>query len=357
MPHTHWPARCTASSLSINTSAVGSAMLCGRQIHAMKSPRSLPCLFAALAAFTAGGCVSQPELRPPDSALRDHLGRIGVVTFSNTQRVRLQVPDSKSDLEQETPSFQVVTPRMVAQKIGPVGGGPEAAVAGALCIATPIVVMAIAPFAQKLRRAYGLVVADTAPAVAAARATLDATVAGTRFEEQLRAQVLADLQRKASPVSVTVASGRDGAADQYTALARRGIDTVLEIAIYEPSLEGREGINPGLGLTVDVRVRLIMTQGGQELYYDYLEYRGSKHRFTVWAANDAQPFRDELARCIARLSDEIVTQLFVRDPAAGADRAQLVALGLSRRPPVQLAPPPGPFWFPPLARGAFAQNR
>ena len=96
-----------------------------------------------------------------------------------------------------------------------------------------------------------------------ARTTMDAAVAPVRFEQQLRERLTSELKQK-TPSATLAASPR-------------AADTLLELMVYEPNVSGREGINPGLRLSLGLRVRLIDARSGRELYYDYLDYRGAKH--------------------------------------------------------------------------------
>ena len=82
-----------------------------------------------------------------------------------------------------------------------------------------------------------------------------------------------------------------------------------------------------------LRVRIVDARSGRELYYDYLDYRGSKHTLVSWAADDARLFHDEIERCLANLSREIVAQLLTRPSLEIIDRSALAAHGIERRPP------------------------
>ncbi len=122
--------------------------------------------------------------------------------------------------------------------------------------------------------------------------------------------------------------------------------------VYEPNVSGREGINPGLRLSLGLRVRLIDARSDRELYYDYLDYRGSKHTLVIWAADDARLFRAEIEQCLAHLSTEIVAQILTRPSTEIADRDALAAVGIERRPPS----PGAPGWSLPRTLRALAHN-
>ena len=312
----------------------------------------IPLHAALAAAATFSGCATAPVLLPPESELRDHFGKIAVVALTDSHRIRYQVPDSKAEIAAERESFEVVTPCMVAQKEAEIFGpailveprAPWAWAAGAVAYTSPAVIMGGAPLWQELRRAYGLTIADSAAEIAAARFTMDAAVAGVRFERLLRDRLVADLNQKA-PAAAVVSSLRD-------------TDTVLELMVYEPNISSSsgEGINPGLALHLGLRVRLLDARFGRELYYDYLDYRGPKHTFVNWAADDAHVFHAELERSLAHLSAEVVAQFFTRPTEQPASRTALAALGIERRPPSPVLPSGGSLWSPPYNTRGLARN-
>src|SRR6185436_641937 len=105
-------------------------------------------------ALLLGGCISAPPKPPlPAAALRTPLGRVAVVTFANAREIQLQVPDSKTDIAQETASFVPVSPtglREVAPFV--LFGGPEVGAGFAiLALSAPVVLMIGQPVAQRPR--------------------------------------------------------------------------------------------------------------------------------------------------------------------------------------------------------------
>jgi hypothetical protein len=309
-------------------------------------------LTALVVAASFSGCATAPVLNPPGTEFRAGLGRVAVVSLTNAPRIRYQLPESRADVAAERASFEVVTPWMVARKegeiFGPIVGGdprnPLAMASAAVAYSSPAVIMVGAPLWQELRRAYGVIVADSAADVATARAELDAAVTQVRFIDELRDRLLAELTRKAPTVT--------------TVPTRSSADTILELFVYEPNISSAtgEGINPGLGLSLGLRVRLLDARTGDELAYDYLDYRGPRHTLARWAADDALLFRAELERCLAHLSAEIAAQLFTREPGRPIDRSSLAAVGIERRPASPVTPAGGTLWSPPRSRGVYARN-
>lgn len=346
--------------------------------------RAFPILAPATLALAA--CTTAPVLLPPEAELRDRLGRVAVVALTDSPRIRFQVPDSKADIAAEPSFFENVASTLepvaaferqaeknalhsanaatfhsVSGRLDPfVGPGPYVPVAGvvggaaylasdvALYYLNPIAVfqkppIVLQPILPEIRRAYGLAAAESTAALAAARAKLDAATAPVRLDAELRDRL-----------AVEIGSAAHGVAK---VASRAAADTVLELFLYEPNVSSptAEGINPALGLSLGLRVRLLDARTGAELYYDYLDYRGPRHKFVAWAADDALVFRAELERCLAHLSREIVAQIFTRPAEQTASRSDLAALGIERRAPSPVAPG-GSLWFPSRNRNVYARN-
>jgi hypothetical protein len=304
----------------------------------LASPRN-PIATTLLAGLTAlvGGCAFAPAKAPlPAAALRTPLGHVAVVSFANVRQIQLQVPDSKTDIAQEEGSFEPVSP-IGLRSVAPffLLGGPEVAAGyAALALSAPVILMAAQPVAQEVRRGYGLLKADSATDISAARDALEQAIAGVRLEDNLRAQIHAELEQKTPRLMLAntdafVPATTDG--EQNYAALRSRADTILEIKVLEPNLSGGDRINPSQALNIHVRVRLLDAEGGGVLYYDYLEYRGATHRFVQWGARDAALLRAELRTCTARLAAEIVAQLFTRRRGERADPAALAATGIHHR--------------------------
>ncbi len=306
---------------------------------------SRPQLLAVLATTLAfSGCTTPPVLRPPTANLRDGIGKVNVVALSNVRQIRFQVPDSKADVAAEKISFEVISPRDVGRTAAPLlaFGAPGMALWSGITTGFPAFMIVASPVAQEIRRAVCLLAADSAANVATARTTMEAAVRSFRFEEQLRARLASRLSQ-AAPAVPQVPQPRDA-------------DTILELMAYEPSISGVEGTNPGLALQLGLRIRLLDAKTCQELYYDYLDYRGSKHPLVEWAADDARVFHAELERCLNRLSTEIAAQLFLRPNTEVIDRSALAATGISRRPAQPLTTSAGTPWSPTYSPARYARR-
>lgn len=271
----------------------------------------------ALTSLATGACSTAPVRHPVNSIMRKNLGALAVVVDTNVPRIAVQVPDSREEIAAEKNGEEIVMPWHVASLMGPAVDEASALILGACAVASPVLVTLGAPIAQPLRRACGQLITEPAAQVETGRATIDGAVAQLDYPQRLRREVLKALAVSAPRVPV--------------AASREQADTVLELFVYEPNISGREGLNPRIGLNLGLRVRLLHASSGEELYYDYLDYHGARHKFANWVANDARVFHEEIDRSIANLTAEIVAQFFTRKYHAIPERADLRAHGIARR--------------------------
>jgi hypothetical protein len=103
---------------------------------------------------------------------------------------------------------------------------------------------------------------------------------------------LAGMVTNARRVPVSLAGFRPVANDSRG----RGADVALDIHVVNAALKGDDGINSPLALCIEAEARWIRTSDGQEVYSCPVSYRSEKHKYTEWAAHDAQLFREELQR-------------------------------------------------------------
>jgi len=274
----------------------------------------------ALAAIlmNAGCTTGGTMLGPPSDEVRQQLGRVNVTVGSPADPLRLALPPSKREAAGEA-----------ATRVGffwlgngdNYRGGGEGAIFG----------LAWAPVGLVLGGAYGAIAGMTETKALDAYSTLVRAARSLRLEVELRDGIVAEIERK-TPVIVVPLRPVSGLESGQPDLSPAGREdgAILEIVLFAPTLGDQSSVTASVALTVHVRVRLLNRER-QELYYDYLEYRGPAHRFAHWAENDARLLREEVGRCVRVLSDEIVCQLFRRAPGERADTAQLAAQVLTRR--------------------------
>ncbi len=167
-----------------------------------------------------------------------------------------------------------------------------------------------------------------------AEATLAAVARETRPDADLAAQVAQQLVPQTSQAVVLVKKPSPPDADQESAArpfeargtlaglppgwtaasyaVAQGAVTGLEIHVTRARLCGKEGVNPSMALCVEAEARLLRAWEGEEIYSCPIRYRSREHKFTQWAAKDAELFRQELQSCYRELSKGIVDQLISR---------------------------------------------
>lgn len=96
-------------------------------------------------------------------------------------------------------------------------------------------------------------------------------------------------------------------------LSSQGIDTALEIQLVYPALKGDGIINPPMAFTAMVRARLVQVRGGKELHACEMNYRSAEKKFSEWAANDAQPLREEIESFCEQATWQIIDRLSIRN--------------------------------------------
>jgi len=98
----------------------------------------------------------------------------------------------------------------------------------------------------------------------------------------------------------------------YNSLGGSNVNTVFEISVKNWGLDGEGRINPPLSLFMDVNIRIISIEDGEVLYSTIFKYEGmEKSKFTKWAANNGQLFREEFNRVCQSLAEKIVREIFL----------------------------------------------
>ncbi|MGA2866288.1 MAG: hypothetical protein ABSF95_17580 [Verrucomicrobiota bacterium] len=167
-----------------------------------------------------------------------------------------------------------------------------------------------------------------------ADASLAAAARETRPQEDLAVQVAQQLAPQTSQAVVLVNKPLTPGAEEESAVMQRvargtpawlprgrtaasylvgqGAETALEIHVVSASLSAKDGVNPPMALCVEAEARLLRARDGQEIYSCPIRYRSQERKFTQWAAQNAQLFRQELQSCYRELGKGIVEQLVSR---------------------------------------------
>jgi hypothetical protein len=98
----------------------------------------------------------------------------------------------------------------------------------------------------------------------------------------------------------------------YSHVADKGIDTVLEISVLDVGLVGSGKTYPNLVFFMSLQTRLIRAVDGEEVYTTIVPYYGEMHTYSLWAADNAKLFRAALSTGSEKLSGEVVELLFIK---------------------------------------------
>ncbi len=304
----------------------------------LPTPRALPCaarLAGLLSLLLLCACVSPPPSSPPLApGIRDSLGQVGVLAFSSSHRVSLELPLSSSEKSSDA--------------AGLMGTGMLAGIRDSRSADPQAVMIALAwlPAGMLVGGLYGSLTGETDASLVAAEKVLGHATAEQWFDFRLLRQVSDEIaaRRPQEPapalIQVPISSVREELPlAMIKAHARPDIDSFLELKVIDPSLAPHREFGSRLCLSVHVRVRLLSRSGGQ-LYYDYLEYNGASHSLKEWMGEDHALLLAELGRAAQVLSEEIVAQLFLRDEQRPPSRQELRDRGLVRREPRTTTPIP-----------------
>jgi hypothetical protein len=161
---------------------------------------------------------------------------------------------------------------------------------------------------------YGAVKAEPHATVKDAEAALKKAMTDMAIQQALGEHVLDYAQTQTRyPFELLFDRGPKSANEKvdYRPLAESGVDTVLEISALKLGLEGAWSVNPPVQVSMKVMTRLIRSRDNTSLYEQAYDYSSQEHKFIEWAANDAQLFREAVARAYQEISEDIVIELLL----------------------------------------------
>lgn len=174
--------------------------------------------------------------------------------------------------------------------------------------------LALPPPATLIGGIYGAIAANPTKMVEEADAVLKKALVDLKMQESLRDRVLELVRARTRYEAILLANDRPRPAERASPSGtgqEPAYDTALQTTVLLVGLAGEGSINPDLRLILQAMPGLSRTEDAFEQVILRLEYRGGPHRFTEWAANDAQLFRDEVARAYQELAEQIVEELFL----------------------------------------------
>ncbi len=169
----------------------------------------------------------------------------------------------------------------------------------------------------------GAALTPSATAVAEAETVLNEVAADPGLATAVRERFLQAVRRRRPQAVLTLPAPEQWAEEESSARvawAWEGIETVLQvqgpgILLVKGRLAG--SINPALRLSVSLGTRVIRTADGEVLYWSTLVYDGEARTYTGWAADNAQPLREAVARAMETLVHQSVALMFGPETAGG----------------------------------------
>lgn len=257
-------------------------------------------------------CAEQPLLpRPLSDDIRVHLGKVGIVPGRFVPEGKFGIPAAGAS---EGATRGAMAGGRTSVRAGAIGGGfaANAPVLGATALALGI---ALAPVTAIVGGIHGAIAAESIDTVESAEAVLRKTLAEARLQEVMRdhvVQIARDEARHLLAVPAEALGPSDAnEATSYQFLTSQGIDSIIEISVLSMTIEGEWSVNPPLNFRLAVRARVVSTHENSVIYNNRFEYEGATRPFTEWAANNAQPLREEFERSYDTLAAQIVEDLFL----------------------------------------------
>jgi hypothetical protein len=238
--------------------------------------------------------IKQPVTSEPQ---RINLGRIGVVVAGFRPNAYFGRPRTKGDVASDYAQQGAVF--MLSAGMG---GG--LAGVGALMFA---------PVAAGLGAIFGAIRGESEGAIKETEDTLNGYLASVDFQGTLRDRLLvvSTEQTRHSLIPLDLRGPiNQGEGVVYDVSSYPDIDTVLEIGVERCGLTGNSrGVNPDFSLSVGGQVRFVSARDGKVLSIRQIDCSGNTtHKFTEWARNNTQSFKDEIDRIFPCLANRIIEE-------------------------------------------------
>jgi hypothetical protein len=251
------------------------------------------------------GCVHRPQVKTPlfPKFTEAELGTVAVVSaFFDPEFKCPHKPMTKG----KAAGVGALEGFFASIQGGAMGGNP---LVGALGIA-------LSPVFAAGGAIYGAIEGETTKTIRKTEETLNHCVAAFRAQEVMQERVLSLVRERSRCTFVVPDQCGPNVLDEetsYDSLVQKGVDTVLEISVRKFGLwREKDAIDPPLSLFMTVSIRLIRVKDNAALSSQTFRYESEeKQKFTKWAKNDAQPFKEELDRCFKSLAQRIVVELFI----------------------------------------------
>lgn len=253
--------------------------------------------------------VEKMKQSPPSGQQKIDLGRIGVVVAGFRPNAYFGRPRTKGDVASEYAEAGALS----MLSVGGLWFAPGAVVAG---VAGAV---------------FGAIRGESEGAIKETENTLNGYLTSLDFQGTLRDRLLvvSAEQTRHSLVPLDLKGPiKRGEEVAYDVSSYPDIDTFLEIGVERCNLTGNFGdVNPDLFLSVGGQIRFVAAKDGKVLATSQIECSGNAtHKFTNWAKNNAQPFKDELDGifpCLAKQIIEEASYLEEHPPAEQLEKQKL----------------------------------
>ncbi len=122
------------------------------------------------------------------------------------------------------------------------------------------------------------------------------------------------------PVPESVLTAGPGVTNASPELATRGIDSVLLIRVTDQEFSVTGELDPLLGYSADIEIRVVRASDGAGLHTFHLQYCSQQRHFVTWGDQHAKAFRDEMDNAQQVIADCILQHLFADNPEGGSRR-------------------------------------
>lgn len=271
----------------------------------------LPIVFLFLLSWGCAPVSRQGEMSASQiDALKTKVGHVGIVAAQFPPQVYVKVPArnvSEGAIEGAKIPVQIA--------VGLLQGASNCG-SGEFCLLVLATGVALTPVGAIVGGAESAVSAESPAEVSLRESRINESVIYMQMNEHMRDRFssrLAGLQTFSSSTLPAGGPEKEGQKPDYHLLKSDGIDTVCELSVQRLALNGIGVVRPDLSVTLRVQVRLVSTMDNQELIATRFACLSKDHSFEDWALNDAQRFREEIARCYDVISENAVTELFTKD--------------------------------------------
>ena len=287
----------------------------------MRPTRRFPMVtWICLTALMATSCAHSPSItRPPvvkSQQVRADLGTIGIVLAAFPPEFDVANRPSASHA---AANGAAAGAGAVLQSLGSAASGSGMG-ALALPILAPAFILAGALIGGVIG---GVAFSSQAPTEAEAEmaeAALRDAVEELKIQEAMGDLVISEIREQIGCEPVLIENRGPVKLDEavdYGVLAKKGIDTVLEVSVRKYGLWGVRDI-PILSLFMTVSTRLVRVVDGDVLHSKAHLCETKDRKLVEWGANGAQEFRKGIDFCSESIASDVVTKAFFI-PVFGGD--------------------------------------